>query len=266
MLLDAVIYICAALVLVGCICLGYLGVGGGFHNQRMLALTITYATLFFVLTGAFFYFYQKLRIDLQRTAQATVEKSRTEQPFQIIYKGQMGTDVHAVNTAAVWYLTYGKNPIICPIHRVLWFEITNQQTVRSQVQTYRVDVQRSDGKWVALIWMDSTGGDVYWFNYGNPAHASKFETQMLDRNLAGRSMTPNETVQGAAIFELPESIPLTRPIRFYIRDYGGAEMIETFDKQPEGFTQGDFMRVSGDFDLSRAPVRYCGQSNQQDER
>lgn len=65
-MLDAAIYTCASLVLVGCICLGYLGVGGGFYNQRMLALVITYVTLVFVLTGAFLYFYQNLRQDQQR--------------------------------------------------------------------------------------------------------------------------------------------------------------------------------------------------------
>lgn len=78
-MLDAAIYVCAALVLVGCICLGYLGVGGGFHNQRMLALKITYATLFLVLTGGFLYFYQKLRVDLERPDSADqVTKPRPE--------------------------------------------------------------------------------------------------------------------------------------------------------------------------------------------
>ena len=62
--LDILIYSCGALVVVGGLCLSYLGVSGSLHNQRMLALWVLYLTLFFVLTGAFLYFYQNLQKSL----------------------------------------------------------------------------------------------------------------------------------------------------------------------------------------------------------
>jgi hypothetical protein len=60
-MLDILIYICGACVVVGGLCLGYLGVAGALQNQRLLALWILYFTLFFVLTGAFLYFYKNLQ-------------------------------------------------------------------------------------------------------------------------------------------------------------------------------------------------------------
>ena len=63
-MLDVLIYTCGALVVVGGLCLSYLGVSGSLHNQRILALWVLYLTLFFVLTGAFLYFYQNLQKSL----------------------------------------------------------------------------------------------------------------------------------------------------------------------------------------------------------
>ncbi len=60
-MLDVLVYVCGVLVLIGGLLLGYLGVAGGFTNQRVLALWILYGTLFFVLTGAFFYFLKRLK-------------------------------------------------------------------------------------------------------------------------------------------------------------------------------------------------------------
>jgi hypothetical protein len=60
-MLDILIYVCGVLVIVGGLCLGYMGVSGSLKNQRILALEVLYVTLVFVLTGAFLYFYQNLR-------------------------------------------------------------------------------------------------------------------------------------------------------------------------------------------------------------
>lgn len=54
--MEALIQICGVLVVIGGLLIGYLGVSGGFTNQRILALWILYGTLFFVLTGGFLYF------------------------------------------------------------------------------------------------------------------------------------------------------------------------------------------------------------------
>jgi hypothetical protein len=60
-MIDGLIYVCGVIVVIGGLCIGYLGVSGGFTNQRILALVLLYVTLLFVLTGAFLYFYQNLR-------------------------------------------------------------------------------------------------------------------------------------------------------------------------------------------------------------
>jgi hypothetical protein len=70
-MLDVLIYCCAALVIIGGLCLSYLGVAGGFQNQRVLALTILYGTMLFVLTGAYLYFLQNLRFDKVANAAPT---------------------------------------------------------------------------------------------------------------------------------------------------------------------------------------------------
>lgn len=59
--LDVLMYICATLVAVGGLWLGYLGVSGHLKSQQVLGLWVLYGTLFFVLTGGFLYFYQRLQ-------------------------------------------------------------------------------------------------------------------------------------------------------------------------------------------------------------
>ncbi|HJP95023.1 MAG TPA: hypothetical protein VJ875_23885 [Pyrinomonadaceae bacterium] len=59
-MLDVLMYVCGSLVIIGGLLLGYLGVSGGITNQRILALCILYFTLFFVLTGGFLFFLQRL--------------------------------------------------------------------------------------------------------------------------------------------------------------------------------------------------------------
>ena len=56
---DVFIYVCGALVVIGGLWLGYLGVFGHLKSQQSLGLWVLYATILFVLTGAFLYF-QKL--------------------------------------------------------------------------------------------------------------------------------------------------------------------------------------------------------------
>lgn len=46
-MVEALIYVCGILVVVGGLLLGYMGVSGGFTNQRILALWVLYFTLFF---------------------------------------------------------------------------------------------------------------------------------------------------------------------------------------------------------------------------
>src|SRR5262249_36230303 len=59
--LDTLIYLCGLFVIVGSIWLGYLGVGGHWKDQRILGLCVAYGSLIFLVTGAFFYFLQRLR-------------------------------------------------------------------------------------------------------------------------------------------------------------------------------------------------------------
>jgi hypothetical protein len=80
--LDVAIYACGTLAVIGGLCIGYLGVSGGFHNQRVLALWLLYFSLLFVLTGAFCYFLQRLKVDIARedAAKEPVVKPEPEKP------------------------------------------------------------------------------------------------------------------------------------------------------------------------------------------
>jgi hypothetical protein len=104
-MLNIAIYICGALVAVGGLLLGYLGVAGGFTNQRILALMILYVTLFFLLTGAFLYFYQNLRS--QKPA-----SNLSDRAYVVISKGYLAESPNTGNypIATLEFENTGKTP------------------------------------------------------------------------------------------------------------------------------------------------------------
>jgi hypothetical protein len=244
-MLDILIYVCGTLVLIGSLCLGYLGVSGGLKNQRILGLVILYGTLFFVLTGAFLFFYQRLRVQLAESAQ----KSK---PFAVTIGGQWAQEERTLLGSQFWlsYSWQGR-ATISPIHRLMFIRITNRQSVKSMIETYRVEAENAKGEWVQLVWMDGQLGPIYMLS-GDIRKAMLLSVPKLDSALTYRAMNPNETVEGWAFFEIPENVPAKSPLRIYVKDMGGAEITETVRNiPPDSFRQaGDMFKAERTLDLS----------------
>lgn len=221
---------------------------GGLKNQRVLALGILYGTLFFVLTGAFLFFYQRLRA-LPKTSPFSVaipvrlhQDERTlGGPFCLDYRSRFGAT-------------------LSPIHQMIFIRLTNLQPVRSMIETYRVETQNARGEWFKLIRMDGQIGSVYMIS-DDLKKATLIKSEALDTVLINRSIAPNETVEGTAYFELPENAGPNAPLRIYVKDFGGAEVVQTIrHSQMADFAQGAVLYPVATVDLSNSRLMYYSEA------
>jgi hypothetical protein len=253
-----------ALLFVGVVGIALLGIAiacwqkGGYDNIRT-ALWWGIGAYIFVGIGLVFA-YKDYVIKPIREATHKEEAGRSG-PYAISVVGGMGTDKRAPNSGALWFGYQSKfGQTLSPIHRMVFIRLTNLQSVRSMIETYRVEIQTTRGEWVRLTRIDGQTGSIYMI-FGDPQKAILFDMAVLDSVLSNRVINPRETVEGAAFFELPENIELNRPLRIYVKDFGGAEMTQTIQEQPVGdFSQGLGMRKLAMVDLSNSKVGYYSEA------
>lgn len=215
-----------------------------FSNKFTITLWLGYATAIFLLLAGCLY-WQKQHW----------ENEKKVAPFEILVSSSIEVNTRALDLATGWY-RWRASPLgdsVSPIHRMMVIRITNRQTVRSQIESYRVEAQMPDGRWVRLIWMNGGACDVYWMD--DPRDAKLVDLIKLDSMLLGHTLAPNESVEGWAFFELPEDIPFAQPLRIYVKDYGGAETTQEVNR-PAEFNQWGWWRPTGSYDLSKATFRY----------
>jgi hypothetical protein len=188
---------------------------------------------------------------------ANADFSPINKPFKIDIPVMLGQDDR--NFGAAFWLRQAN--ICSPIHRIMIIRITNQQSIRSMVETYTVETQRQNGTWAKLSHIDPTRGNVFMVEK-DMRDATLLHVEALDNVLQNRAITPKETIEGWAFFELPEDIPMEQPLRIYVKDFGGAEIVEVINAaQSEGFGQGaGFNVIQGKIDLSACAHRYYSET------
>jgi len=232
----------------------FIGIGanawarGGYGNAVLAAYWgIAGYLVFGIGAGVTYYSYV---IRPAKAAIRNTQQSQTQgEPFSVNVVTALGRDDRLLRSAGFW-LSYGK--ICSPIHRMLFVQITNMQTVPSVIATYRVEVQKSDGTWIKLTRMDGRIGAVYHLLELKSAYLYSIDT--LDAVISNRKIIPKETVEGWALFELPEDLPLALPIRVYVRDYGGAETTQVVSVSS---ISEDFEQTGGVRPLNKADLSQC---------
>jgi hypothetical protein len=92
-------------------------------------------------------------------------------------------------------------------------------------------------------------------------HAMILQMPSLDSVLGDRVIAPRETIEGWAFFELPESISTKQPLRIYVKDFGGAEMIQEIPTSTESFSQGVGIKPIGSVDRTGFALRYYSEAS-----
>lgn len=252
--MDVWIIVFAALAIIGGAILSFLGIIGDLKNRQTLGLWILYATILFALTWAFLYF-QKRIWDGQSSAGikhgSGVETPKDNQttssePFSIIGVTELGTDKRN-SGSGLWIAHQSRigRIVLSPIHRAIFIRLTNLQTLRSTIETYRVEVLNEHNVWIKLISITPQRGTVYWG--GDLSRARLIDTnQMLDVVIQDKIIIPKETIEGWAFFEIPEDLGLWRPMRIYVKDFGGAETTKDISiTRTQGFIQYPNLDFSG---------------------
>jgi hypothetical protein len=172
-------------------------------------------------------------------------------PFTVVVVTKIATDHRALGPG-FWIRSNNSNAR-SPIHFLALIRITNLQSVRSMVETYRVEAQRADGTWIKLIRIPGDRGFVYLIT--DPKQATLLKLSTLDDALDNHAIGPNETVDGWAFFEYPEEIAVKR-LRVYLKDFGGAEQQTPPIVGTDDFAQQGGFQGIAKTDLSDATVGY----------
>ncbi len=208
--MDIAVYICGVLFAIASLWLGYLGVSGHLRDQKLLGLWVLYGALIFILTGAFLYFTQKLWNDIG-TAFTVIEANAL-----------LLSDDAEPGDAVAWYEWNDKihNGNVSPIQRLSQFRLTNRQQRRSQIETFRFEIQDGNGNWQPIVNMLGYNRNIY---FGQINDAKLLNLTSLGEQLLLRFLDFNETAEGWEALEIPAGISANRPLRMYIKDYGGTE-------------------------------------------
>ncbi len=225
------------------------------YNNLLLAL-IWGAAGYFVfgigLSGGYWYYVLK---------PAKVEVTRPP-AFAITYAG--GFDKNERDFDALVWIKYNSQLgcTISPIHKAVMIRLTNLQPIDSVIETYVMEVQNPNGDWVKLIRMDGSKGRVYSLTKDELKRAKGFDLKTLDSLIAGKRIAPNETVEGVVLFELPQSIAPKAPMRFYVKDFGGASMTQRVypGEKNWDFGQNWQMKAVEETDLSKCAVRFYSEA------
>jgi hypothetical protein len=212
-------------------------VGVGFlvagYQQANRTLMIYSGLIAWIFTGA--------------TIAATMLKDAPESSaptFSVAAITMIGTRERA-SGGLLWlaHQSYDGSTILSPAHRAILIRITNRQPVRSMIETYRVEVLNTRNAWTQLTHIDPTRGTVYAGDIGAARIISA--DQMLDHVIQQRNIVPRETIEGWALFEIPEDLGLQQPMRIFVKDFGGAEVTREIATDVNGFTQGSGLHILG---------------------
>ena len=230
-MLDVLIYIFMALVAIGGLWLGYLGVAGHFRNQRFTALWVLYGTLVCLLTAVFMYLHQHIEMPIRFAASSDVTFIRNNRD---------------INGAGFWMLHQVKRmEIASPISIAIYLRYTNLMPVASMIDGYSVEVNNGNKEWVKLNRIPGTDGTVYWVYDVKQALRVNMEDGAFDRLLQNRNIQPNETVRGWVFLELPKDVPDDKAWRFTMRDATGNESTEIISLTASGNSQTESIQEQG---------------------
>lgn len=199
-----------------------------------------------------------IRVERPATILAeTTKKSSPQEPFTVTVS-TVFVGMNRSLGSPFWYSWGPPNRILSPIHVMMMVRITNNQPNRSQIEKYSVDVSTGENKWIRLMWMNAAGRSVYFIpNFKKNAKEAFqiLDSPFLDSVLSHRSISPNETVEGWALFEYPEEMG-SGPMRINLKDFGGAETSQLIKTSVDTFTQGTSLRFEGMTDMSDCELRF----------
>ncbi len=183
------------------------------------------------------------------------ERALNRDPFAITFAGSLTSYRRDMHTF-LWLRYNSKIGFVrSPIHQLINIRLTNLQKVRSMIELYSADIQSADGSWIKLIQMDSTSG-VFCYVPEDTKKAKEFALPTLDKVLSSKVIEPNETVEGAAFFELPQDVPDNAPVRFRIKDFGGAEIIRIVKPDNDFGQPWTITNVGVDIDVTGYATRF----------
>lgn len=245
-------------VVVGIVLIAAMVVGVSSWEQKLtMTLWLGFAAVVLIVLG--FCLYLQGRIWQSETRPHPI----IPDPFDITFTGQVGQNERTLSTFLMLkYYTPQGGQMVSPIHKMVMVRITNRQHVDSVIETYRAEIQTPRGDWAKLIRVDGASGVVVAVKDIKNARIIKFA--MLDAVLGShRKIVPGETVEGAALFELPDSVGPKPAIRIYVKDFGGAEMSKIIFPQnaDSDFAQSWQIQFVGPTDLSNCAFVFWSESS-----
>ena len=112
----------------------------------------------------------------------------------------------------------------------LCLSITNLQSVPSQIESVRIEIESTPGQWTRLFRVDTFGQDVAVYIAGRDLRvAQRIAYEDLVFNLLNRIMNSRDAIEGWILLEYPDgirSIPNAPRFRIQISDKAGVTAIQ----------------------------------------
>jgi hypothetical protein len=252
--LNTLIYICGVLVIAAGLWLSYLGIFGHLKSQKVLALSVLFASLFFLLLGGYFYFLN------QALGQEIPHTDNANPPVLDAFSSSLKAIVapsRGERTAAFFWLGYGSRfgNTLSPIPLALFIEVTKLKE-EATITTFSVDAQNKRGEWVRLLRMEVQDGTVFLPPRGDFKNAFKVELDTLESQIG--KLEGNKSINGWAFFDTPDGFASDSPYRINIRDKNGAEHAYALSAGRVQTGDAGFKTSRESYDLSKFRQMFYG--------